>query len=402
MLIQAASTPGQTIGLSVLVDPIMEDLDVSRSSVSTAYLVGTLVGALALGPVGRLLDRHGVRKVAMVLGVSFGVVVAAMAGATGIVVLTLGFIGTRALGQGALSLTATTAVVVGFNRRRGFAMGMQSALGSALMSVVPLAIVISLDHFSLGTTWVLLGLGSAALVVGIAASPLLDQRDPIDDPNDAGHLAPEHPSGPGWAPADAYRTPAFLVTIGAVALSALVGTALIFHHIDLLTERGLTQAQAAANFLPQTVAGAVGAIWAGRLADRLRPQTLIAACMVALGSACLLVQAVSPGVTAVLYGVALGAAGSSMRAIEAAALARWFGVAHIGEIRGVVMVVMVAASAAGPVLLAVGSERLGGYRPTLLLFAACSFVVALLAALTRTPDRRAPEDRAASSTAVQA
>ncbi len=388
VLIQAASTPGQTIGLSVLVDPIIDELSVSRSAVSTAYLVGTLLGALALGPVGRLLDRHGVRRVAVVLGFSFGLVVAAMAWATGIVTLGIGFVGTRALGQGALSLTATTAIVVGFDRRRGFALGMQSALGSALMSVVPLGIVISLDHVSLGATWVLLGVAATAIVVGVAISPLLDQRDPIDDPHAAGHVEPERPAGPGWSPTSAYRTPAFLVTIVAGGFSALIATALIFHHVDLLNQRGLTDAQAAANFVPQTIAAAVGAIWVGRLADRLRPQTLIAACMVTLGTACLLVQAVSPGLTAALYGIALGAAGSSMRAVEAAALARWFGVAHIGEIRGVVMVAMVAASAIGPVLLALGSEHLGGYRPMLLFLAICSFVVAALAAVTDAPRQR--------------
>ncbi|MFN7151822.1 MAG: MFS transporter, partial [Microthrixaceae bacterium] len=259
ILIQAASAPGQTVGLSVLVGPIVDDLGVSRSAVSTAYLVGTLGGALALRPVGRLLDRIGVRRVAVGVGALFGLVTASMAGATGILALTIGFVGTRALGQGALTLTATTSVVVGFDRRRGLAIGLTSALGGALMSLVPLGVLVLLDQVGLSATWVVLGATSGALVVGLGLSPLLDQREvsPIDDVG-----FDVSPTKHSWEAAAAMRTPAFVVTIAAVSLSALVATALTFHQIDLLAERGLSEAQAAANFLPQTLAGAAAAIGA--------------------------------------------------------------------------------------------------------------------------------------------
>jgi hypothetical protein len=49
----AMTGPGQTIGVSVFVDPMIADLNLTRSQVSMAYLIGTLVGAAALLPVGR-------------------------------------------------------------------------------------------------------------------------------------------------------------------------------------------------------------------------------------------------------------------------------------------------------------------------------------------------------------
>ena len=49
--------PGQTIGVSVFIDHFVDDLDLSRSSVSAAYLVGTLTGSLALPFVGRFVDH---------------------------------------------------------------------------------------------------------------------------------------------------------------------------------------------------------------------------------------------------------------------------------------------------------------------------------------------------------
>jgi hypothetical protein len=60
-VVLAMTAPGQSVGLSAFVDPLTTDLGLTRSAVSTAYLFGTLTGAVALPVVGRLLDRYGVR-----------------------------------------------------------------------------------------------------------------------------------------------------------------------------------------------------------------------------------------------------------------------------------------------------------------------------------------------------
>lgn len=44
----AMTAPGQTVGVSVFVDPMIEALSLSRSQVSLAYLIGTLTGATTL------------------------------------------------------------------------------------------------------------------------------------------------------------------------------------------------------------------------------------------------------------------------------------------------------------------------------------------------------------------
>jgi hypothetical protein len=72
------SGPGQTAGVSVFVDPMMTSLDLTRSQVSTAYLVGTLGGALAMPRVGRLIDDRGARLTMAIVGGAFGTVLAAM------------------------------------------------------------------------------------------------------------------------------------------------------------------------------------------------------------------------------------------------------------------------------------------------------------------------------------
>lgn len=72
VVLQGLTGLGQTIGVSVFVDHLVADLDLSRSVVSAAYLVGTLTGAASMPAAGRLIDRRGVRWAASCFGAAFG------------------------------------------------------------------------------------------------------------------------------------------------------------------------------------------------------------------------------------------------------------------------------------------------------------------------------------------
>lgn len=73
-------------------------------------------------------------------------------------------------------------------------------------------------------------------------------------------------------------------------------------------------------------------------------------------------------------------------ALWAAAFPRYFGLAHIGSVRGLVMAINVAATAFGPLALAVGRERLGGYGTTLTVLLVVPLLAALAATVARVPD----------------
>lgn len=148
----------------------------------------------------------------------------------------------------------------------------------------------------------------------------------------------------------------------------------------------LTPAQAAANFLPQTAAALVLTAATGAVADRMAPRVLIAAAMVLLASALVLAQTASPGWPALSFGLILGAASGAARTLEGALFPRFFGTAHLGAIRGLVMAVGVAASAFGPLLLALGYERTGSYGPMLTALISVPLAVGVTALFARSPD----------------
>jgi hypothetical protein len=129
VLMTGMTAPGQTAAVSVFIDPMLDELGIGRSAISTAYLAGTLTGALATPTVGRLLDRFGVRRVMVVIGLVFAAALCALSAVGSIVGLTAGFVLIRMAGQGALGVTATTAVALWFTRRRGTAMGLVSGVG---------------------------------------------------------------------------------------------------------------------------------------------------------------------------------------------------------------------------------------------------------------------------------
>lgn len=389
----AMTAPGQTVGVSVFVDPIIEALGLSRSQVSGAYLVGTLTGAVTLPLVGRWIDRHGVRLMTAAIAAAFGAVLFAMSGVVGLATLTLGFTGIRLLGQGSLSLASTTSVALWFDRRRGVAIGMSSAAGAAVMSLAPLVLAAGIGQVGWRWTWSLAGLAVWAIVVPLAWWGLRDR------PSDVGqHVDGTPPADPeqaaadaaaaGWTRREAMRTLMFWAVAAAVTASGMITTALAFHQVSLLGERGLSVAQAAANFLPQTAAAIVGTLAMGALVDRIAPRILVAGSMASIAAAMLLAQVAAPGLLAIAFGVAVGLGGGSIRTLEAAAFPRYFGVAHVGAIRGTVMALSVGGTAFGPLLLAMGYERYGTYGPPLDMLLVVPVAVAALAVFAPVPDAR--------------
>jgi MFS family permease len=387
--------PGQTVGVSVFIDPMIETLGLSRSQVSGAYLIGTLSGAFALPHVGRFLDARGTRITMALVGGVFGAVLMSMAGVVGLLTLVLGFAGIRMFGQGALGLVATTAAAPWFDRRRGLAIGITTAVGSAILSLFPLAAAAIIPAIGWRGAWIVTGLVIWLVVVPLAMRVMIDHprdvgqepdgAEPSSDPDGDARAA----AAASYTRAEAVRTPMFWAVAGATAATGMISTGLGFHQIDLLGEQGLSPVQAAANFLPQTFAALGTTLVVGSMVDRFAARWVLATSMLLLSSAMVGVSFVEPGWSAIVYGMSVGAAGASARALEAASFPKLFGLAHIGSVRGVVTAISVGSTAFGPLALSLGRDLTGSYQQVLLallLFPLAIIVLGLFAPVpTRAP-----------------
>jgi MFS family permease len=384
------TAPGQTAGVSPFIDPVMAELGLSRSAISTAYLIGTLLGAAAMPTVGRMIDKYGGRKTMLAIAVTFGAVLIGLSMVAEVVGLTAGFVGIRMAGQGALGLTAVTVTAYWFDRRRGTALGVVSAVGAAGITLAPILIERLIAHLDWRTVWLLEGLAVWAVVIPIAIFGIRNR------PGDVGQFVDGDPVLSGRGPAGeasravALRTPYFWVLVAGTTVVGMLVTAVVFHQISLLGERGLSSAQAAANFLPQTAAGLTATLLMGVLVDRLRrPRLLIVAAMTVLAAALAGATVLTPGWSAMCYGAAIGAAMGSMKAVEAALTPRLFGTAALGSIRGILAGIGVAGTALGPVLFAVAHDTTGSYRAVLLASIALPAGVCVAALATPLPARAA-------------
>ncbi len=386
----AMTGPGQTIGVSVFIDPMVEALSISRSAVSTAYLVGTLTGAAAMPFVGRFVDERGVRLAQTLVGLAFTGALVVMSGVNGLLWLMVGFAGIRMFGQGSLSMISTVTVALWFSRRRGMAMGLLTTVAGALMALLPVALNAVIGFTSWRTAWLIAAAAVAVTVIPIARFGLIDRPSDIGQVPD-GLRTEDQPAGSAVDPStgrgvaglltrlfrrprpvlvdtrsftrrEAASTLQFWILAAIGIASGMLITGLNFHQIDLLGEAGLSSGQAAAMFLPQIIGSSVAAIATGLVLDQVGVRYVPAFSMLLLVVVHLVAAGLDQGAMVILYAVLLGSIGGMVRSTLSTMLPGYFGVDHIGSIQGLLTVTNVGGSALGPVTLAVVQEWTGSYR----------------------------------------
>lgn len=400
------SAPGQTAGLSVFTEPLIASMGVDRTALALSYLTATLIGAAFQPLIGKASDRWNVRVVMAVIAIGFAAVLVGLSFAHDLLGLTFGYIGVRMAGQGALSLTVVTAISRAIDHRRGLALGIASAIGSTGISLAPVALERVIAAVGPAQTWrwealavIVVALpaiifvrstaqdkktpepGGGSDVIAVTDTALVDAAGSAEDVTGVG-------ASTDWTPPQARRTGMFWVLAAAVASSSMLSTGLAFHQIAVLGQQGLSPAEAAANFIPQTIAALLSTLLIGALIDSMNPKIFIAFSMITTAAALLMLTLVSPGWMAITYGLVLGAAGGSLRGMEGATFARYYGVANIGAIRGLATAISLAASALGPYALALGTDLTGSFALPAACLAIVPVSIAIVAAFTPSPHRQ--------------
>lgn len=380
------TAPGQTVGVAVFIDEFISGLGVSRSAVSAVYLLGTLVGAVMLLPVGRWIDRVGVSRSMLVIGTAFGCALVATSAVRGLATLALAFIGIRLLGQGALSLAGQTGIALWFDRRLGLAVAISMTISAGLMAVAPLALTRLIAAVGWREAWMVLGVVIWATVIPIARFAIVDRPSDLGQVPDGRSLSPHTVSRrPSLTTRQALQTPAFWSVSAISALSSCIGTGLIFHQFSLLAARGLNRTEVAVVFLPQLAGTVIAGFAFGWLSDRISCRLLLPVSAATLVIGLLLATVARPGAVAATYGLVLGLHMGQVRAIAGAIYPRWYGPDHIGAIRGIATSILVGASAVGPLLLSLGLDTFHSYRPILLLAAVTAAAVGVATAIVKPP-----------------
>lgn len=388
-----ASGPGQSHTFSVFVAPIAEDLGVTPAAVATAYAAATLVAAFGLPLMGKLTDRHGPRRMMLIIAAALGLACLFFGAAANLIMLGLGFALLRFLGQGSLMLNCSNLVSQWFDRRRGFAMSLMALGFAASMAVHPPLGQALIEALGWRWAWVVMGALTWAILLPpvlliVWDKPELKGLEPDGGAAAAGPQLGPKPvgAGVGLTLSEAVRTPAFyLVIFGMASIAALV-TVLHFYQVTIFTDRGLDPGVAARVFPISAAVMVLTMPLVGRTLDVLRTRFAFALALLVQAAALVGATYVSDVVSASAYAALFGLNNACSMTLFGYIFARYFGRAHLGAVQGAGQTILVVGASAGPPLIGFAAEHMGGFDTPLRLAALYPLAAAILAALfLRTP-----------------
>jgi len=292
--------PGQTPVISIFTDAFIADLGLSRSAISLLYTVGSLIGGVSLSLWGRQIDRYGSRLMFGVITGLFGIACIYVGSVQNALMLGLGFVALRMLGQGGLALVSQNVVNQWWVQRRGLVMGISGVATSILLvGLFPNVAHALLRQYGWRTTYPMLG---GALLLGLLPLGLVLLRDrpeayglrpdgrAVLGRGKGGAVSEPVPEAE-WTLAEAIRTPAFWVVALSIGSYGMLLTGLFFHMVSIFDNRNLSAEAAVAVYVPVAATSAVVRLCGGYLADRVPLRLLL---VVALITTCLLYTSPSP------------------------------------------------------------------------------------------------------------
>lgn len=347
--------------LGIFAKPLAAEFGWSRSVIQSGFtfsMFGVLCSAWA---AGWLIDRFGVRPVALLsqLGLALGFVgLASQTGSTTLWQANWFFF--AVLGVGTTPLTWSRGIASWFDKSRGLALGIAlSGTGVTALVAPPLVNLIVASH---GWRAGYLAVALSIVLVAMPAVWLLFREKPRAT-SATGAAAPQ---GEGLTLGQALRTKHFwLLIVGFWAICAAVA-GLIPNLVPMLTDSGLTMTEAVgyASLLGLNVMA--GRLLAGWLLDRFWGPAVALVLLMPPTLACLLLAWQQyPGAAVMMIGLAAGAEFD----LIAFLCLRYFGTRNFGQIYAWQWTNFSLAAGAGPVAFAMIFDRSGSYHDALLVAA---------------------------------
>jgi len=357
------------IVFSLFVTPLQAALGWSRTEIMVAFTILVLCTGVMAPFAGRLVDRHGARKV---------IPLGALVGAIGFVLLSqmsslwhyyVGYavigIGIAAIGQ----VTSSWVVSQWFSQRRGLAIGIM-AMGMGLSGIVfaPLVAVYLLPNFGWSSTYLALAVISVGLVIPLSLFVIRTK------PADMGLFPDGMEAAEAASLAEAKASEGLPLKM-ALATSAfwLISFSAMFNHTHLgvvqnafphLSDMGFPVGVVASAIGIGSIMSTIGVFFFGWLCDRIPAKfaSVIGLSITALGILIFVyVKPESPLALIWIYSIVVGFGIGSWMPTMSMLVSSSFGMAHYGSIFGMASLPQHIGAAVGPVLVAYLYDSMNTY-----------------------------------------
>jgi sugar phosphate permease len=392
------SSPGQTYGVSIFIERFREDLGLSRSLISSLYTMGTITASLTLPFVGRQIDKRGARAMVVMITILFGLASIYMGFVQNAVMLGIGFVGIRMLGQGGMSIVSRYVINQWWVRRRGTILGIASLFASVLgVGLFPNLANWLIPRYGWRTAYPILGILVMSIMIPVGYGFFRDRPERYGLLPDAGleqrgkkkSAAATAPIEENWTLAEVVRTRVFWFVAMAASSFDMLVTGITFHIVSIYADRGLSPDSAAITFVPIAVTSAVVSLISGILIDRVKAKYLLSIGLFLMASTLLFATRLASPTAAFVFGIIMGMTNGLSRTISNVVWANYFGRQNLGTISGLTSTIGSAASGLGPLWFGIGRDLAGSYYPALLISALFPFVMGILALFIRRPRREA-------------
>ena len=361
----------QNFAFAVFIKPITADLQISRTTLTSAIAILSPLNVVITPLFGKAIDYYGLRAVHIPMIVCFAVATAALAFIQmPYALLILCFLPQHLFGAGQSPVAYSKGIATWFDKDRGLALGIAIAGVGLGVAIIPPYANYLIVHYGWRVAY--LGMGAAILVLALVPVLLWEREPPIP---------PERvrPKGDNTVPGTSlkeavsgWRFWAMTVSFFA-AIVAINGT--LTQVVALLTDRGVPLMVAVGALSVSGLALTGGRIVSGFCLDRFHGPYVATFFFVCSGiGVALLAGNIQPFAGTVLCGLGIGAEVDLM----AYFVSRYFGLKSFGAVYGLMFALFGMGVGVGPFLMSASHDYMGSYVPMMIVFEIVLAVVCLL------------------------
>ncbi|MDA9882539.1 MFS transporter, partial [Alphaproteobacteria bacterium] len=347
-----SSGPGQSHTFSVFVGPIGKDLDLSSTSIASAYGLATLIAAFMLPYMGKLIDKYGARKTLIIVSIILGFSCVFFGAASNFLMLTVGFGFLRFFGQGSLMLGCANLVSQWFDKKRGFAMSLM-ALGFGIsMAIHPPLSQFLIDEYGWKFAWVFLGVSTWIIMVPTLYILAWNTPESVgllpDGDKRAKSINNKNEPIEGLDLTQALKEKSFYILSAMWFGMAMLVTTLHFYQVTILTSQGISTDFAASLFTVSAIAMILFMPVVGKLFDNIPTNYVLTIGLIINCISLLSITYANNEYYAFVYAVFFGINNAISMTMFGYIWPRYFGRKHLGSIQGTGQMIGVIGASLGP------------------------------------------------------
>ena len=351
LLLAFLSSFGQTFLIALYLPSIQETFDLSDAEFSFIYSGATILSALSITFLGRLIDQVNIIKFTVFVMLGLIVMLVVFSQTYFLVMLFFAIYGLRLFGQGLMTHTSITSMARFFEKGRGKAISIAS-LGHPIGEVLLPLLVVSAIY---GIGWRFTVLSTAVLVV--LAIPLaiflLRKNTHFSQLRKYAPQSFSKDETKAASPLEIMKSKPFWIIMPSSMVAACIGTGFLLFKLKLGLSFGWSPTFVAVGFAAYAVGNASSNLLGGFLADRYSGKNLFVLYLMpaVLGFSMLLISTNEWAYLTLIAGI--GITNGFGGIVKNVALTELYGTKIIGSVRSLFITVMIFSTALGPLLFGI-------------------------------------------------